>query len=140
MKMYVFCLPCTACILHYVYYVQGRTNNISHPAIPALIWKFFYTGPDSLAALYPEHFSEEVPDRAIALAMTCVSISFSHAIDFKFSIDQECFGRMAHIRHRHEESAHQLQLQTVSSRIYGNADGNQRSEIRPIPSFEIEEE
>jgi hypothetical protein len=56
--------------------LKGRCKNFAHPAIPAVIHEFFYTGKDCLAALYRQDFEHTVPDHAIALVVTCVSIPF----------------------------------------------------------------
>lgn len=53
--------------------LQGRTNNFAHKAIQKLCVGFYY-GPNSLAATYPAEFTKTVPEHAVALAMTCVSI------------------------------------------------------------------
>ncbi|KAF8190131.1 hypothetical protein BJ912DRAFT_1058828 [Pholiota molesta] len=52
--------------------VNGKIDNIAHPSIPALIHKFFYGGNESLAATFPDDFSEKVPENAIALVMACI--------------------------------------------------------------------
>ncbi|KJA12907.1 hypothetical protein HYPSUDRAFT_210008 [Hypholoma sublateritium FD-334 SS-4] len=51
---------------------NGKTQNVAHPAIKALIHKFFYSGTDCLAKLFPDDFAEAVPDHVIALTITCI--------------------------------------------------------------------
>lgn len=64
--------------LHFLLHLKGRCENFAHPAIPAVIHEFFYSNDDCLAALFPHDFKNTVPDHAIALVTTCVSISFSY--------------------------------------------------------------
>ncbi|KAF9235104.1 hypothetical protein BU15DRAFT_78336 [Melanogaster broomeanus] len=51
---------------------HGRTNNLAHPALKGLVLDFFYTGPNSVGAMFPEVFRHEVPRPAIALAVTAL--------------------------------------------------------------------
>lgn len=55
--------------------LQNRTNNLSHPAIEELCVQFYYYDKNGLARIFPDDFKNEVPDHAVALAMTCVSVS-----------------------------------------------------------------
>ena len=57
---------------------QGRTNNLSHPCIGKLAIAFFYTGKKSLGYLFPNDFKNSIPDKAVALVMTCVSVVRQH--------------------------------------------------------------
>jgi hypothetical protein len=50
---------------------QGRTNNLSNPALEVLCTSFYY-GKNGLASVFPEEFEGEVPEKAIALAATAV--------------------------------------------------------------------
>lgn len=54
---------------------QGRTNNLAHPALSAIVIDFFYTGSNSVGILFPEVFEDEAPRAAVALAGTAVSVS-----------------------------------------------------------------
>lgn len=47
---------------------------MAHPAIEALILDFYYEGTEGMAAIYPDEFDREVPNHAIALVTTCVSL------------------------------------------------------------------
>ncbi|KAF8548998.1 hypothetical protein OG21DRAFT_1488885 [Imleria badia] len=49
---------------------EGSTNNMAAPALSALISLFFYNGPSSLAAIFPDVFSGEVPQVTVCLAVT----------------------------------------------------------------------
>ena len=55
---------------------QGRTNNLAHPCIEKLCVTFFYTGKKSLARLFPDDFMDTIPEKAVALVMTCVCDTF----------------------------------------------------------------
>jgi len=50
---------------------EGRTNNISHPALEVLCTSFFY-GKNGLASQFPNEFEGEVPEKAIVLAATAL--------------------------------------------------------------------
>jgi hypothetical protein len=47
--------------------------------------QFFYVNDNGLARIFPKDFESEVPEHAVALAMTCVRISFS-AMLYEFTI------------------------------------------------------
>lgn len=53
--------------------LQGRTNNLAHPALGGLVVDFFYTGANALTIQFPEVFATEVPRPTVALAATAVS-------------------------------------------------------------------
>lgn len=42
------------------------------PALGALIQSFFYNGPSSLAAIFPDIFTGEVPEVTVCLVATAV--------------------------------------------------------------------
>ncbi|KAF8808096.1 hypothetical protein BYT27DRAFT_7211689 [Phlegmacium glaucopus] len=63
---------------------NGKCKNIAHPAIPAVIHKFFYTDKDCLAALYHQDFEHTVPDYAIALVMTCIKNCLEEYTDYGY--------------------------------------------------------
>jgi hypothetical protein len=46
------------------------------PALAALVVSFFYTGPSAVGVIFPEVFSREVPEVAVCLAATTVSVLF----------------------------------------------------------------
>jgi hypothetical protein len=50
---------------------QGRTNNLSHPALEMLCTSFYY-GKNGLASMFSKEFDGEVPEKALALAATAV--------------------------------------------------------------------
>jgi hypothetical protein len=52
--------------------LQGRTNNLSHPALQKLCLKAYYE-PNGLAIKYPQYFRQSVPEVAVLLAGTAVS-------------------------------------------------------------------
>lgn len=56
-----------------IFWVQGKTKNLAHPAIEGLAIDIFYTGDDCLASLFPKDFERTIPDHAFALLLTCVS-------------------------------------------------------------------
>ncbi|KAI5986738.1 hypothetical protein EDC04DRAFT_2614983 [Pisolithus marmoratus] len=39
---------------------EGHTNNLAHPALSTLIIKFFYTGTNAMANIFPEAFQNEI--------------------------------------------------------------------------------
>ena len=47
-------------------------NNMAAPAIGALITSFFYNGPSSLVAAFPNVFAGKVPQVTVCLAATVV--------------------------------------------------------------------
>lgn len=53
-------------------HLQGRTNNLAHPALAGLVIDFFYGGDKSVGRQFPEVFDTEVPRVAVALAATAV--------------------------------------------------------------------
>ena len=64
--------------IHVLWHLKGRCKNLAHPAIPTIIHEFFHTDKDCLAALFCNDFEHTVPDYAIALVVTCVSMPFSY--------------------------------------------------------------
>ena len=65
----------TIFFIHVLLCLKGRCKNLAHPAIPTIIHEFFYTDKDCLTALF---CNDTVPDHAIALVITCVSMPFSY--------------------------------------------------------------
>ncbi|RDB15428.1 hypothetical protein Hypma_004171 [Hypsizygus marmoreus] len=51
---------------------EGHTKNFGHPMIADLCMTFYYKGPDSLAALYPEMFDKSLPRGCLAMACVCI--------------------------------------------------------------------
>ncbi|KAF8436861.1 hypothetical protein L210DRAFT_961824 [Boletus edulis BED1] len=45
---------------------EGSTNNMTAPALAALIIEFFYTGPSALGVVFPKVFSPEVPEVTVS--------------------------------------------------------------------------
>ena len=76
MSFFFFCF--TIFFIHVLLCLKGRCKNLAHPAIPTIIHEFFYTDKDCLAALFCNNFKHTVPDHAIALVITCVSMPFSY--------------------------------------------------------------
>ncbi|KAF7982861.1 hypothetical protein HWV62_25082 [Athelia sp. TMB] len=50
----------------------GKTNNLTHPAIGDICRTFFYGSSTRLGHEFPQEFSSEVPDMAIALVITAI--------------------------------------------------------------------
>ncbi|KAJ3566998.1 hypothetical protein NP233_g6645 [Leucocoprinus birnbaumii] len=48
-------------------------SNLNHPAIKELVLEFFYSRDGSEAKMWPKLFESMVPERAVALAATCIS-------------------------------------------------------------------
>ncbi|KAF7975803.1 hypothetical protein HWV62_8485 [Athelia sp. TMB] len=51
---------------------NGRTNNLTHPAIGEVCRIFFYGASNKLGHEFPDEFGSEVPDMAIALVITAI--------------------------------------------------------------------
>ncbi|KAF7975622.1 hypothetical protein HWV62_9215 [Athelia sp. TMB] len=51
---------------------NGRTNNLTHPAVGELCRIFFYGASNKLGHEFPDEFESEVPDMAIALVITAI--------------------------------------------------------------------
>lgn len=52
-------------------HLQGSTNNLTHPALDALCFEFFYSSDDSLGTLFPQEF-QTFPEESYVLACTVV--------------------------------------------------------------------
>ena len=63
---------------------QGRTNNLTHPAVGELCRIFFYGASNKLGHEFPDEFESEVPDMAVALVITAVS-SMQNLLPFSIS-------------------------------------------------------
>lgn len=47
---------------------------MAHPAIEAFILEFLCQKNGGMAEMYPKDFEQEIPNHAVALVTTCVSI------------------------------------------------------------------
>ena len=75
---------------------QGRTNNLAHPCLGEICINFFYTGKNALAHVFPEDFRKQIPDHALALVATAVSLlSFYLFIVLIMSQMRHCLQRYA---------------------------------------------
>ncbi|KAI6027144.1 hypothetical protein EDC04DRAFT_2605907 [Pisolithus marmoratus] len=55
-------------------------NNLAHPVLSGLIIRFFYTGTNAMANIFPEVFQLEVPHPAVALAVTAIKVTLDEVV------------------------------------------------------------
>jgi len=105
-----------------------------HPAIEHFCHSMFYTATDPIAKQFPDEFGTEVPEHAVAVAITCVGSPFALIYSTDSSEDLSLSGRVSGQWIPHFKK---FQFCKLSRHLRNYSGAYRPAEDKPIPQEEV---